>query len=294
MAIPYEFHYEKPLTLQAALELLDKHGENSRLLAGGTDVANEIRMGFRVPGLLIDIKGLEELKAIRVTDGALHIGALVGFDTIRASKPIRDHCHILYEAAGLVASPGVRNRATMVGNICSAVACMDSAAPLLVHDALVHCRSLGGERVVPVAKWFVDNRKTCIGGRELVTHVSIPLQEVKCAGAYQKMMRYTGEDLAAANVGVLRFADGRCHVAFGSVGPIPKRSPRLEKHFLEHGVNPESIVRAREMLEKLIKPISDVRASKEYRMHMAGVMLERALIAAGERLKMPRVIAGKE
>lgn len=292
MAIPYEFDYEKPLTLQAALDLLNEHGGRARLLAGGTDLSNELKMGFRVPALLIDIKGLEELKQIRLVDDALLVGALVSFDAIRRSALIRDHCHILHEAAGLVASPGVRNRATMVGNICSAVACMDSAAPLLVHDALVHCRSLEGERAVPVAKWFVDNRKTCIEGRELVTHVSIPLQEVKCAGAYQKMMRYTGEDLAAANVGVLRFADGRCHVAFGSVGPIPRRSPKLEKHFLIRGVDARSIAEARDMLEGIISPISDVRASKEYRMHMAGVMLERALITAGERLKMPRIVAG--
>jgi len=292
MALPYEFDYVKPASLQDALVLLAEKGQGARVLAGGTDLANELKQGFRVPDLLLDIKGLVELQKIEVRDQRLTIGALVTFSDMRSSELIRNHAHILYEAAGLVASPGVRNRATMVGNICSAVACMDSASPLLVHDAMVHCLSLEGERLVPIQKWFVDNRKTLIRENEMVTHVSIPVPSVKYAGAYQKMMRYTGEDLAAANVGVLLFADGRCHVAFGSVGPTPKRSAKLESHFKNKGVNKGSIDEACAMLPGIIKPISDVRASKEYRMHMTGVMLERALFKAIDRLKMPTLIRG--
>ncbi|TVR41982.1 MAG: xanthine dehydrogenase family protein subunit M [Bacteroidia bacterium] len=292
MALPYEFDYAKPASLQDVLVLLAEKGRGARILAGGTDLANELKQGFRVPDVLIDIKGLAELQKIEIRDQRLSIGALVTFSDIRLSGVIRDHAYVLYEAAGLVASPGVRNRATMVGNICSAVACMDSASPLLVHNAMVHCLSMEGERLVPVQKWFVDNRKTLIKEKELVTHVSIPLSSVKCAGAYQKMMRYTGEDLAAANVGVLLFADGRCHVAFGSVGPTPKRSAKLESHFKTKGVNKGSIEEACAMLPGIIKPISDVRASKEYRMHMTKVMLERAVIQAIDRLKVPTLIRG--
>ncbi len=292
MAIPYDFDYEKPDTLEDALQLLDRAGINARLLAGGTDLVNEIKQGFRVPELLIDIKGLLALEKIEAVDNRLYIGALATFGMIRASQLIRDNAYILYEAAGLVASSGVRNRATMVGNICSAVACMDSAAPLLVHDAVVHCLSHGGEREVPVQEWFVDNRKTLIREKEMVTHVSIPLHEKKHAGAYQKMMRYTGEDLAQANVGVLLFADGTCHVAFGSVGPVPIRSPKLEAHLKAKGTGARSIAEAKDMIDDIIAPITDVRASKEYRMHMTKVMFERAMNTAGERLKRPKLIRG--
>jgi CO/xanthine dehydrogenase FAD-binding subunit len=293
MAIPYEFGYEKPLNIEEAIQLLGKHGKNARVLAGGTDLANEVKQGFRVPEVLIDIKGIESLKKIEIIDDRLHIGALVTFNEILESKAVQDNAYILIEAAGLVASNGVRNRATMIGNICSAVACMDSAAPLLVHDATMHCLSVDGQRDVAVQKWFVENRKTAIKEKELVTHVSIPIPKLKYAGAYQKMMRYSGEDLSQANVGVLLFSDGKCNVAFGSVGPIPKRSPKLEAFLKEKGINPQSIAEAKEMISKIIAPITDVRATKEYRMHMTKVMFERAVNTAVERLKKPKLITKK-
>jgi carbon-monoxide dehydrogenase medium subunit len=290
MAIPYEFGYEKPATLEDAVKLLGVHGKNARVLAGGTDLSNEMKQGFRVPEVLIDIKGINLLEKLEVVDNQLHIGALVTFNAILESEVVKNNSFILYEAAGLVASNGVRNRATMVGNICSAVACMDSAAPLLVHDATVHCLSIDGPREVPIQKWFVENRKTSIGEKEMVTHVTIPLPKAKSAGAYQKMMRYSGEDLSQANIGVLLFADGTCRVAFGSVGPIPKRSPKIESHFKTKGINPSSIAEAKDMIDKIIAPISDVRATKEYRMHMTKVMFERAMNTAIERLKKPKVV----
>lgn len=292
MAIPYEFEYFKPSSVEEAVRLLGKHGKNARILAGGTDLVNELKKGFRVPEALIDIKGLDELRKIELTGGRLEIGALVTFSEILNSKAVAENAYILFEAAGLVASNGVRNRATMVGNICSAVACMDSAAPLLVHDATVHLVSSEGARVIPIQNWFVDNRKTAIAPSELVTKVSLSLPGVKYAGAYQKMMRYSGEDLSQANVGVLLMSDGQCRVAFGSVGPIPKRSPKIENQLKTNGITPESIRDAKEMIEQVIAPITDLRATREYRMHMTKVMFERAIAAASQRLKKPKLVTG--
>ena len=290
MAIPYEFGYEKPATIEEAVQLLERLGKSARILAGGTDLANEVKQGFRVPDVLIDIKGINSLNNIEIKDNQILVGSLVTFSDILKSKLIRDNAYILYEAAGLVASNGIRNRATMVGNICSAVACMDSAVPLLVHDAIVSILGNEGVKEMPIQDWFVDNRKTALGEHEIVTHVTIPFPKIKYAGAYQKMMRYAGEDLSQANVGVLLLADKTCRIAFGSVGPIPKRSSELESHFKNKGITPQSVAEAKEMIEGIIKPITDVRASKEYRMHMTKVMFERAMKKAAERLKQPNVI----
>jgi carbon-monoxide dehydrogenase medium subunit len=290
MAIPYEFGYVKPTSLQEAIELKGKFQKEARVLAGGTDLVNEIKKGFRVPEMIIDVKGISELSKIEIVNGQLLIGALVTFSDIRKSQVIIDNMNILFEAAGMVASNGVRNRATMIGNICSAVACMDSAAPLLVHEATVHTASMDGKREVKIQNWFVDNRKTAILDNELVTHVSIPIPTVKYAGAYQKMMRYSGEDLSQANVGVLLFANGDCHVAFGSVGPTPKRSLKIENLLKSKGISVATIEEAKEMIETVIAPITDVRATKEYRMHMTKVMFERAMQTAMERIKMPKII----
>lgn len=290
MAIPYEFAYERPETAEQAVNLLGKYGKNARILAGGTDLANQMKQGFKVPEVLIDIKNIKEWEVIKMVNNELHIGSLVTFNDLRKSQLIREKLNILFEAAGLVASTGVRNRATMVGNICSAVACMDSAAPLLVHEAVIHTLSIDGERTVPIQQWFVDNRKTAIQDNELVTHVSIPIPDKKYAGAYQKMMRYSGEDLSQSNVGVLVLSDNKYHVAFGSVGPTPKRSLKIENLLNTKGISKETIEEAKAMIETVIAPITDVRATKEYRMHMTKVMFERALKSAVERFNQPKLI----
>ncbi len=290
MAIPYEFEYLKPASLAEALEIKAKYGKSARFLAGGTDIANEMKQGFRIPELLIDIKGIAELSKIELKDKILSIGALATFDQIRKSDLVKRHCYILWEAAGLVASTGVRNRATMVGNICSAVACMDSAAPLLVHEAVIHAQSMEGTRDIPVGQWFVENRKTAIADNEIVIGVGIPLPEVKYGGAYQKMMRYSGEDLSQANVGILALTGNKFRVAFGSVGPIPKRSPKIEHYLNSNAINEKTMHEAKDMIETVIAPITDVRATKEYRIQMTKVMFERALNQAIERLKQPLLI----
>jgi len=290
MAIPYEFAYERPDSAEQAVKLLGMHGKNARILAGGTDLANQMKQGFRVPKILIDIKNIKEWETIKQVNNKIHIGSLVTFNDLRKSQLISEKLNILHEASGMVASTGVRNRATMVGNICSAVACMDSAAPLLVHEAVVHTLSIEGERAVPIQQWFVDNRKTSIHDNELVTHISIPIPEKKYAGAYQKMMRYSGEDLSQSNVGILVLSDNKFHVAFGSVGPIPKRSPKIENLLNTKGISKKTIEEAKTMIETVIAPITDVRATKEYRMHMTKVMFERALNTAVERFKQPWLI----
>lgn len=291
MAIPYELGYERPETLEQATELLGKFGKKARILAGGTDIINQMKQGFRVPDILIDIKGISSLNEISLDGNELRIGTLVTFSDLRNSVLIREKVNVLYEAAGLVASTGVRNRATMVGNICSAVACMDSAGPLLVHEAVIHTLSSKGSHKYPVQDWFIDNRKTSLRDEEMVTHVSIPIPEKKYAGAYQKMMRYSGEDLSQANVTVLITSAKTFRVAFGSVGPIPKRSPKIENLMNTEGISKETISKAKEMIDTIISPITDVRATREYRFHMTKVLFERGIQQTLERLKMPSIIS---
>jgi CO/xanthine dehydrogenase FAD-binding subunit len=289
MPISQDFNYARPSTLDEVLDLLERYGKNAAILAGGTDMANMLKQGFPVPEMMIDIKALEELSQISLDGSKLHIGALVTFSEIIKSEIIREHMKVLWEAAHLVASAGIRNRATVAGNICSAVACMDSAAPLLVHDASIHLASRQGERRLPVHKYFVDNRKTARRENELLTKVSIELPLQKYAGCYQKLMRYAGEDLAQANVGVLALEDGSFRVAFGAVGPIPKRSAKIERFLHGKQITGEVLAEAKAMVASVISPITDIRASKEYRTFMAMHMLEEGIKKALGRLgkKLP-------
>jgi len=284
MPISHDFAYVKPKSMDETIDLLNQLDKRISILAGGTDLCNMLKNGFRVPDLMIDIKGLSELNVIKETGNEIFIGSLVTFTNLINSELVKQKLNILWEASHLVASGGVRNRATMVGNICSAVACMDSASPLLVHSAFVHVKSKDVERKIAINDWFVDNKKTDCRNNELVTGVTLQIPTQKYATVYQKQMRYSGEDLSQSNVGIMAIEDKTYRIAFGSVGPTPKRSLKIE-HFLNGKELTDSVIaEARQMIETVIAPISDVRSSKEYRMQMTKVMFERGLRIAIERL----------
>jgi xanthine dehydrogenase FAD-binding subunit len=162
---------------------------------------------------------------------------------------------------------------------------------LLVHEAVVHLISKSNKRNIPVSQWFVDNRKTIIEEDEIVIGVSLNIPEKKYAGSYNKQMRYSGEDLAQSNVCILAIEDKTYRVAFGSVGPVPKRSLKLENLLNGKDIDNKLIDEAKQMIDSVIAPISDVRSSKEYRMHITKVMFERGLKTAIDRLKQPKIIS---
>ncbi|MBU1239223.1 FAD binding domain-containing protein, partial [Myxococcota bacterium] len=137
MAIAHEFNYEKPASLGEALALLSQYGTRAKILAGATDLAVQLKEGMVTPECLIDIKGLSELNSLEMRDGHLIIGANVTFQELAESALVEKELPMLCESSLTVASVGVRNRATIAGNICSAVPSLDSAPVLLVYDAIV-------------------------------------------------------------------------------------------------------------------------------------------------------------
>ncbi len=283
MPIVHDFEYYKPASLAEALRLRART-RGAAILAGGTDIINEIKEGMAKPAALIDIKGLSSLQKIQFKDGRLTIGALVTFSEIIESDIVKKRFPVFIEVARTVGSVGIRNRATMVGNVCSAVPCMDSGPLLTVFDAAVIVQSSNGRRKIPVSDWFCGPRETSLKKSEMVTAIEIPLPQKKHAGCYAKLGRYAGEDLAQASVIVLALADRFYRVAFGSVGPVPIRAIEIED--LLRGKEPDSaiIAQAQQLIPGIVKPITDIRASKEYRLHMCQVMFERALFTAYDRL----------
>jgi carbon-monoxide dehydrogenase medium subunit len=265
------------------VKLLAKYKKAS-VLAGGTDIINEIKAGIAAPQALIDIKGLAALKKIQFKNNKLLLGSLVTFSEIIASKQIKKHFPILIEIAEKVGSVGIRNRATMVGNICSAVPCMDSGPVLAAFEATIIVQGLRGKRKIKIADWFKGPRKTSLKKAELVTGIEIPLPKKKHAGCYVKLGRYAGEDLAQASVLVLALAGKSYRVAFGSVGPVPLRGFDIEDMLDGKSPDDDLINQAKELIPEIVSPITDIRATKEYRMLMCQVMFERALNAAVSRL----------
>ena len=283
MTIAHDFAYLRPATLPEAMEAL-AHNEGAILLAGGTDVVPWLRDDAITPPALVDIKAIEGLDRIEADGGALHIGPLVTFTDLIASAEARERAPVLVEAAHTVASVGVRNRATLVGNICSAVPSCDAGPALLVHDALVEVAGPGGERSIPITEWFLGPRHQALGAGEIVTSVVVP-DAGEHGACYVKLSRYRGEDLAQVGVAVLALPGKRYRVAYGAVGPVPFRAPAIEAHLDGADLDKGVLDGLTPLVDEAISPIADVRASKEYRIHMSRVMLRRGLAAAAARLE---------
>jgi len=284
MAIAHEFEYLKPETLDETVGILAEYGPRARVLAGGTDLIVWIMDDLTEPDVLVDIKGIGELKGIELKDNTLIIRALVTFNELIDSEIVREKSLLIMEMARTVASTGIRNRATMIGNICSAVPSCDSGPVLLVYDAKVLVKGPQGERKIPLSEWFRGPKETALSAGELVTGVAVPLPEKRHAGCYVKLGRYRGGDLAQASVAVLALAGDNYRVAFGAVGPTPVRARKIESLINGKKIESKVIEDAKELISQEISPITDIRAAKEYRTHMVNVMFERGIRAATARL----------
>jgi CO/xanthine dehydrogenase FAD-binding subunit len=284
MSIAHEFKYHKPKDLRAALKLVSACGKKGRILAGGTDLIGWIREETVRPEIVIDIKGIRDLAKISFQNGVLSLGALVTFSDVIESRTVRGKFPLLWEASRRVASVGIRNRATLVGNICSAVPSCDAGPPLLVYEAQIVVRGKGRKRRIPIGEWFLGPKKTALKDGEMVVGVWMPQPAKKHGACYVKLGRYRGEDLAQASVAALALPKNRYRVAYGAVGPTPMRGLKTEAALQGTALSHEALAAAGNAASKEIKPITDIRATKEYRGHMIEVMLERALKTASKRL----------
>lgn len=282
--ISHEFEYLKPKNLDELVDLLSQYKTKAKILSGGTDLIVRIKDGFEFPEALIDIKGISELKELKFDGKSLFIGACVTFNELIDSEVVKEKYPLLWETAKSVASTAIRNRATLVGNICSAVPSLDSGPALLVYEAEVFLKSKSGERKVNINEFFLGPRKTVLKEDEFVYGVFVPLPNKKNGGAYVKLGRYNGEDLAQVGIGVLVLEGKEYRVAHCAVAPVSARARKVEQLLNGKDLNDSLIEEAKKLIEEEISPITDIRATKEYRTHMAKVMLERGLKAAVERL----------
>ena len=284
MPITTEFEYVRPKDMDEALHVFSLYREKARALAGGTDLIVHLKENLARPEVVVDIKALEELAGLTLKGDTLRIGARVTFSELIESSVVKAKFPLLWEASLTVASAGVRNRATVAGNICSAVPSADSAPVLAVYEAGVRTRSLKGERRIPIGDWFTGPKKTALQPDEIVTAIEMKLPEKKHAGCYMKLSRYDGEDLAQGGIATLAFSDNTYRLAVCALGPKPARCPKTEAVLNGNKLGDKLLAKARETILGEVSPISDIRSSKEYRLHMTQIMLGRALETAVARL----------
>jgi carbon-monoxide dehydrogenase medium subunit len=280
------FDYRQPRSLSDLWEILDASGPTARLLAGGTDLLVALRSASIAPELVVDLKRVRELSAeIADADGSLRIGALATMADVAEHDRVRCHFPALIEAASVVGSVQIRNRATLAGNICHASPAADTAPALLVHGAIVNLVSAAGRRSIELARFFQGPGQTVLARGEILESVELPMPPVPVGDAFGRITRRRGVDLATINLGCAVRPGGPATFAFGAVGPRPVLvSDRTG--VLSNAAAPASDQEA--ALQQLIEhatPISDVRGSKEYRRAMLMVVSRRALRTAHERLR---------
>ncbi len=268
-----KFEYLRPKTLEEALEMLSEHGENVAILAGGTDLIVDLRFRLKRPKYVMDIKGIKELHVLEYREGeGLVIGATTTLNEILRHDIVKKKYYALWEAISNMGDLAIRNRATLVGNICNASPAADSAPPLLVLNAKVELRSVEGSREVPLREFFVGVKKTVRKPNELVTKVHIPEPPKGAKGMYFKAVR-TSEDLSLVGIAGLAAnieepSKRIVRLAYASVAPTPVVIDEVEEVFRKDKPVKELIREAVDVVKKRLSPITDVRATKEYRLHL--------------------------
>ncbi len=254
--------------------------------AGGTDLLPRWAAGSaRRPDSLIDLKKIRDLASISRTNGEVRIGACTLMSRIETDPIILASAPVLAEAAGRIACPQIRNRATIGGNLCNASPAADTAVPLILLDAVVDLTSSGRDgltvREVPIADFFTGPGSTVLVPGEILTHIRFKALTSGVFAAWDKFGIRPAMEIAVASVGLaVRVEDKtivHARVGYGSVAPVPLRGRGAEAQLIGRRVSAEAIIKCEAAARDEIAPISDVRASEAYRREIVAVMLRRML-----------------
>jgi len=279
------FRYLRPTSLREVIAFLEEHGAGARLLAGGTDLTVELRCGKSLPRVVIDVKRASDLSpVIAEADGSLTISATVPLSDVGENKTVRRFFPALAEAAAVVGSIQIRNRATLVGNVCNASPAADTVPVLAVYGAVVKVLGRGGERSLPLVDFIQGNRRTALAADELATAVSIPFPTKPFGSAFARVTRRYGVDLATVNLCCGIDGSGTTTLAFGAVSPRPLVLQDRDGVLADPSAAPHVKSVVLNALISKASPITDVRASAEYRLAMLKILALRAQRRAAERL----------
>jgi carbon-monoxide dehydrogenase medium subunit len=276
-----DFDYFEPADLGEACKLLDAHRGEAAILAGGTDLLVKVKEELLEPRYVINIKRIPDLNYIAYDEEGLKIGAVTLFRDIAGSEIIKEKYPALYLAAREMGSPLIRNLATLGGNLSQSSPSADSAPP---YDAQVRLVSSRRERTIPLEDYFLGPGKNARAEDEVLTEVRLPAIDGRAKSNFMKISRRKGMDLAIVNAAVLltpNSSDDLCEgvkIALGAVAPVPMRAKKAEHILMGKKLEPAAIREAALMAQDEVAPISDVRASAEYRLDMVQVLLEKIIL----------------
>ncbi len=288
------FEYRAPRGLDEALAVLREHGDDARVVAGGTALVTMMRQHLVRPGCLVSLRDVQGLNRIEATNGALRLGALVTHREAEVSPLVRERLPVLAETFRRVATVRIRHMATIGGALAHADPNQDPPVTLLALGARVEIRGARGHRELPLGEFFRDYYETALEPGELVTAVTVPLLPVASGATFLKFLPRTADDYATVAVAaiVTLEPDGeRCRearIALGSVGVTPLRGMAAEALLSGQRLSESLLQAAGEAVKGVVDPLSDHRGSAAYKREMTGVMVGRALTHAWEAARRSR------
>ncbi len=279
--IPAPFEYHAPTTLDDAIALLVKYGDEAKVLSGGQSLIPMLKLRLASPEHLVDINGIPDLAYIRVTDGVLRIGALTREADLERSEEVRAGYPILLDTASVIADPLVRNLATVCGNLAHGDPANDHPATMLALEAELVAVGPRGERRLPVTGFFTGPYTTLLRPDEILTEIRIPTPPQRSGGAYLKLERKVGDfATAAVAVQVTLDGDGTCRragIGLTNVGPTPIKARKAEAFFTGKRADEAAIREAARLAAEESRPKADQRGSVEYKRDLVRVLTARAL-----------------
>ena len=285
--IPSQFEYFAPETLDEAISLLEDHGPEASVLAGGQSLIPLMKLQLALPAYVVDINRIAGLSDIADDDCCLRIGSLTRESDLDSSEVVQTKYPILHDTTSVIADPLVRNMATVGGNLAHGDPANDHPATMLALGAEVVAVGSGGERVIPVSDFFEGPLVTALNQGEILTEIRVPAQPEGSGGAYLKLERKVGDYATAGVAAVITVSDGVCQqagIGLTNAGPIPVKAGSAESFLVGKKLDDETIREAARLASEEAQPSADLRGSEEYKRDMVRVIAGRALRMALERV----------
>jgi len=285
--IPAPFDYHAPTTLADAIALLQRHGDDAKVLSGGQSLLPLLKLRMSAVAHLVDIGRIPDLEFIREDGGVLTIGGRTRESALERSDLIRSKYPILYDTARVIADPLVRTRATIGGNLAHGDPANDHPATMLAVGAEVVATGPKGERTIPIDRFFTGIFTTALAPDEIVTAIRIPVPPPRSGGAYVKLERKVGDFATAAVAAQITLAARgqieRAGIGLTNAGPTPVRAAAAEQYLRGKTPDQATLAEAARLAAQAASPSADRRGSVDYKRDMARVLAARALAKAVER-----------
>ncbi len=284
-----DFEFEAPATLDAAVALLAEHNGTARPLAGGTDLIDHIRTERLTPDVVIDIKKIPELNILEHSADGLRLGAAVSCSRIATDETIRQQYSALADSASIIGGIQIQNRASMGGNLCNAGPAADSTPSLIALGANCVIAGPNGRREVPVESFCVTKGQTVLERGELLVEFKFPARPSGSGSHYRRFIPRNEMDIAVVGVGASVTLDGDtisdARVSLGAVAITPLLAHEVNDALIGKPATDETYKASGEVARSIINPITDMRGTREFRIHVTGVLVERVLREAVARAK---------